>query len=65
MFAMITAEGDDAHPLFQELGEPDWNFSKYLLDRDGELAQRWGASTAPDDSGLVDAIDAQLSEPKS
>ena len=60
MFALVNAEGDDAHPLFQQLGEPDWNFNKYLLDREGRLIERWGASTAPDDPELVAAIDAQL-----
>jgi glutathione peroxidase len=60
MFALVNAEGDDAHPLFRQLGEPDWNFNKYLLDRDGRLVERWGASTAPDDPGLTAAIDAEL-----
>ena len=59
MFAKITAEGDDAHPLFQELGEPDWNFNKYLLDREGRLVQRWGATTTPDDRELLAAIEEQ------
>jgi glutathione peroxidase len=60
MFALVTAEGDDAHPLFRQLGEPDWNFNKYLLDRDGRLVERWGASTAPDDPELLAALDAEL-----
>ena len=60
MFALINAEGDDAHPLFKQLGEPDWNFNKYLLDREGRLVEQWGSTTGPDDPELLSAIDAEL-----
>ena len=60
MFAKVKVKGDDAHPLFKALGEPEWNFDKYLLDRDGRLVERWGATTEPDDADLLTAIDAQL-----
>ena len=60
MFAKVKVKGDDAHPLFQALGAPDWNFNKYLLDRDGKLVERWGASTEPDDPALLGAIDRQI-----
>src|SRR3712207_4270257 len=43
MFAKIEVKGEDAAPLFRELGEPDWNFNKYLLGRDGNLIRQWGA----------------------
>ncbi len=61
MFGKTTVVGDDATPLFVELGAPDWNFNKYLLDRRGRLQEKWGASTTPDDPELVDRIDALLS----
>lgn len=60
MFAKIGVTGEDAHPLFKTLGEPDWNFNKYLLDREGKLVKRWGATTAPDDPELTGAIEEQL-----
>ena len=60
MFAKIEVKGENAAPLFRELGEPDWNFNKYLLGRDGELIRQWGARTAPDDPELVAAIRAEL-----
>lgn len=60
MFAKVKVKGDDAHPLFKALGEPEWNFNKYLLDREGRLVERWGATTEPDDPDLLTAIDAQL-----
>lgn len=46
MFAKLKVTGEDAHPLFQALGEPDWNFNKYLLNRRGRLVERWGGHTA-------------------
>ncbi len=60
MFAKVAVTGDDAAPLFSALGEPDWNFNKYLLDRRGRLVERWGATTEPDDPALTAAIEAQL-----
>jgi glutathione peroxidase len=60
MFAKSAVTGPDANPLFASLPEPDFNFNKYLLDRDGELVANWGASTTPDDPELAAAIDAEL-----
>lgn len=60
MFAKIEVTGEGAAPLFRELGEPDWNFNKYLLGRDGLLAGHWGARTAPDEPELVEAIESRL-----
>ena len=60
MFSKINVVGDEAAPLFKELGAPDWNFNKYLLGRDGLLIRHWGALTAPDDPELVGAIRAAL-----
>jgi glutathione peroxidase len=37
-----------------------WNFEKFLIGRDGKVAARFAPSTAPDDSELVDAIQAEL-----
>jgi glutathione peroxidase len=60
MFEKTTVVGDDAAPLFQRLGAPEWNFNKYLIDRKGQLRRQWGASTTPDDPELVGQIDALL-----
>ena len=61
MFAKLKVTGKDAHPLFQALGQPDWNFNKYLLDRSGRQLECWGADTQPDDSALTRELDALLS----
>jgi glutathione peroxidase len=60
MFAKSAVIGDAANPLFAELPAPEWNFSKYLLDRNGELVASWGSATEPDDPELLAAIDAEL-----
>ena len=43
--------------------DPDvlWNFEKFLIGREGEVAARFAPAVAPDDLTLVAAIDAQLS----
>ena len=64
MFAKTSVIGEEANPLFKalaaEAGEPSWNFNKYLLDRDGEVVERFEASDAPDDPALVERIDELL-----
>ena len=41
--------------------EPTWNFTKYLVGRDGRVIARFGPRTAPDDAELRTAIEAALS----
>jgi glutathione peroxidase len=66
MFEKISVKGDDAHPLYQLASqprpgsEPSWNFTKYLLDREGRLVERYGPRTAPDDETLRARIDELL-----
>ena len=61
IFGKTTVVGDDAPPLFVELGAPDWNFNKYLLDRRGRLLREVGREHNADDPELVDRIDELLS----
>ena len=59
MFAKVDVNGDDAHPLFRHLkGEKPgvlgteaikWNFTKFLVGRDGEVAKRYAPQTAPEE----------------
>ncbi|MFT4164667.1 MAG: glutathione peroxidase [Microlunatus sp.] len=67
MFAKIDVNGDDAHPLYSWLRtEKDgsqgkdiqWNFTKFLIDRKGELTARYEPTVAPAD--LEDDIRAIL-----
>ena len=58
MFAKVDVNGDDAHPLFDWLksekggllgSKIKWNFTKFLVGRDGRVIQRYGSTTAPED----------------
>lgn len=64
MFEKISVKGKDVHPLFAQLteavGEPSWNFNKYLVDREGNVVARYDSSTSPADQELVARIDGLL-----
>ena len=58
MHAKIDVNGGDTHPLFQHLKEAapgimsskkiKWNFTKFLIDRDGNVVERFAPATAPE-----------------
>ena len=58
MFAKIDVNGNDAHPLYQYLKKAapgllgsegiKWNFTKFLVDRQGEVVGRYAPATAPE-----------------
>ena len=67
MFEKVDVNGDDAHPLFQWLREEQgglmgskikWNFTKFLINRDGEVVDRFGPTTKPEK--IAKDIEAQL-----
>ena len=64
MFAKSKVVSEPLNPVFAKLGEaaglPTWNFNKYLLDREGEVVERYDAGTVPDDPELVARIDGLL-----
>lgn len=51
----IVVNGEDAHPLFKWLKEEQggvgdaikWNFTKFLLDRNGKVVERFAPTTKP------------------
>lgn len=62
MFAKIDVNGADAHPLYKFLKEQKggllagigldaikWNFTKFLVDRNGDVVARFAPSTPPSD----------------
>ncbi|WP_242104079.1 MULTISPECIES: glutathione peroxidase [unclassified Lysobacter] len=68
MFEKVHVVGKQATPLYRDLAEasgqePQWNFHKYLIGRDGRLIAGYGSKTAPDDPALVAAIEAALQAP--
>ncbi len=70
MAAKVAVLGDQATPLYTQLadqpkpigGEPQWNFTKFLVARDGRVVERFGTKVEPDDSSLVSSIEAQLGQ---
>ncbi|MCE5229170.1 glutathione peroxidase [bacterium] len=70
MFSKISVRGKDQHPLYAYLtnkkadhpfgGAISWNFNKFLIDRTGKIAARYGSNTTPEDKELVSAIEAEL-----
>ncbi|KTW00918.1 glutathione peroxidase [Sphingomonas yabuuchiae] len=68
VMAKIDVNGDDADPLFQWLkGQAPgvlgtkaikWNFTKFLIDRDGQVVGRHAPTTKPEE--LVEAIERLL-----
>ena len=63
MFAKIEVNGDGAAPLYRFLREaapnPDgtteipWNFCKFLVDRKGEVLQRYAPKVTPEEIGAT------------
>jgi glutathione peroxidase len=72
MFAKISVKGDDIAPLYKFLtaqetqpegkGNISWNFNKFLLDRKGNVACRFGTRLKPSDPKLVAAVEKLLAE---
>ena len=70
MFAKVDVNGAAAHPLFAHLKHAapgllgtegiKWNFTKFLVKKDGTLFKRYASATAPED--LVDDIEKLLAE---
>ena len=65
MFEKVTVTGDAATPLYQALTResgqaPQWNFHKYLIDRDGKLVASFGSRTKPDDAAMRAQIEALI-----
>nr|WP_211318509.1 glutathione peroxidase [Falsibacillus pallidus] len=57
MFSKTDVKGEDAHPLFKFLtkekkgiigSEVKWNFTKFLIDRDGQVIDRYAPQTKPE-----------------
>lgn len=67
MMAKISVKGKDKHPLFVAMtekgplpGEITWNFSKFLIDRNGNLVARWGPKVQPESKEVVETIEKYL-----
>lgn len=66
LFDKVHARGAEQHPLYAKLtqtepkGEVSWNFEKFLVNKNGEVVNRFKSSVGPDSSELVAAIEREL-----
>ena len=65
MFAKSAVTGKDANPLHAMLSKatgkaPAWNFTKYLIDRNGKILERFPSEVTPEDPKLVGKIERAL-----
>lgn len=67
LFSKITVLGDQKHPLYQFLtehtpfpGEIQWNFQKFLVDRQGEVIARYAPKQQPLAPEIVKDIEKAL-----
>ncbi len=68
MTEMMAVNGDETAPLFDYLktesghGRIKWNYTKFLVGRDGQLIARYAPTTAP--SKMVKDIERALAATK-
>jgi glutathione peroxidase len=72
MFSKISVKGDDQAPLYQFLtdkktnpatgGDIGWNFTKFLVDRNGKIVARFDSKIEPESAEVTKAIEAALQQ---
>ena len=70
LFAKVDVNGDNAHPLFKKLKKDapgilgtegiKWNFTKFLIRKDGTVYNRYAPATKPEE--LIADIEKLLAE---
>ena len=65
IMAKVSVKGSDQTPLYQYLtstsgGEVKWNFTKFLVGKDGKQVQRFESGVSPDSPELAAAIEKAL-----
>jgi glutathione peroxidase len=70
MFGKISVKGEEIHPLYRWLtaketdpafaGDIQWNFTKFLVDREGKVIARFPSAVTPDSPELKAAVEKAL-----
>jgi len=68
MFDKLEVNGANRHPLYVALagsdspfpGDIQWNFTKFLVGRDGKILARFDSKVKPDSDEITKAIEAAL-----
>ena len=70
LMGKVHVKGAEQHPLYAALtgkdakfpGDIEWNFGKFVLNRNGEVLHRFSPKTTPDDPKVIQAIEAALKQ---
>ena len=69
MSSIQPIRGENAHPVYKwiqsnvsVIGQPRWNFHKYLIGKDGKIINWFSSMTSPTSEGLVNQIETALYE---
>src|ERR1700679_773794 len=71
LYGKVSVKGDDQTPLYKYLttsanpsfaGDIKWNFTKFLVDRNGNVVQRFEPQTTPDSPEVLAAIEKALKQ---
>jgi glutathione peroxidase len=71
MYAKVSVKGDDQTPLYAYLtkqtnpalaGDIKWNFTKFLVDRNGNVVKRFEPDVTPDSPEVMAAIEKSLKQ---
>jgi len=68
LFTKVEVNGANRYPLYELLAGPEspfpgnikWNFTKFLVGRDGKILKRFESGVAPDAPELTQAVAAAL-----
>jgi glutathione peroxidase len=71
MYSKVSVKGSDQTPLYQYLtkdtdkavaGDIKWNFTKFLVDRQGRVVQRFEPDVTPDSAQVVSSVEKLLKQ---
>jgi glutathione peroxidase len=71
IYSKVSVKGDDQTPLYQYLtkeadpthsGDIKWNFTKFLVDRNGHVVQRFESAVTPESQDVTSAVEKALKQ---
>jgi len=64
MFSKISVAGADQAPLYQYLtstaGDVKWNFTKFLIGKDGKVIRKFDSAVTPSSPEVISAVESAL-----
>ena len=67
MTSIQKIRGDTAHPLYKwiagnvsVIGQPRWNFHKFLIGKDGKIINWFSSMTSPTSEGFINQVEEAL-----